>query len=108
MSSRSGMRVADALSHAQTADKVRAIAQASIKYPVGGIKLGDWKVGRELVWSGFGFRFRIAHNADNHAGRAAMGVSVCCHVRRQNDPAGDFDRAGTGLFSSRWPRVSVS
>ncbi|MGB0723410.1 MAG: sulfur oxidation c-type cytochrome SoxX [Gammaproteobacteria bacterium] len=48
-----------------TAAKVMELAKASIKYPEGGIKLGDWKIGRELAWSGFGFR--VGHRNDDHA-----------------------------------------
>jgi sulfur-oxidizing protein SoxX len=50
----------------ETAVKVTQMAKASIKYPEGGIKLGDWKIGRELAWSGYGYR--IGHKVDDHAG----------------------------------------
>jgi L-cysteine S-thiosulfotransferase len=58
-------------------DKVRNLAAASIKYPEGGIKLGDWKKGRELAWSGFGYR--TAHQPDDHSNREAGGNCYNCH-----------------------------
>lgn len=60
-----------------TADKVRALAKASIKYPAGGIKLGDWEKGRVLAWSGFGFR--TAHKPDNHKKREPGATCYNCH-----------------------------
>jgi len=59
-----------------TAGKVSALARASIKYPEGGIKLGDWKVGRELAWSGFGYR--VGHRNDDHS-QAANGPGGNCY-----------------------------
>lgn len=57
--------------------KVMALAAASIRYPEGGIKLGDWKKGRQLAWSGFGFR--TAHNPDKHGPGEAGGNCYNCH-----------------------------
>jgi len=62
---------------AETAAKVTALAQASIKYPEGGVKLGDWKKGRELAWSGFGFR--TAHKPDDHAKTEPGANCYNCH-----------------------------
>lgn len=59
-----------------TAAKVSAMARASIVYPEGGIKLGDWKIGRELAWSGFGYR--IGERVDDH-GTAEYGPGGNCY-----------------------------
>lgn len=61
----------------KTREKVMALAAASIKYPEGGIKLGDWKKGGELAWSGFGFR--LAHKPDDQTKREAGGNCYNCH-----------------------------
>ncbi len=61
----------------KVAAKVSELAQASIKYPEGGIKLGDWKKGRELAWSGFGFR--TAHKPDDHSKQAPGANCYNCH-----------------------------
>ncbi len=60
-----------------TAEKVRALARASIKYPADGIKLGDWEKGRVLAWSGFGFR--TAHRPDDHSKREPGATCYNCH-----------------------------
>ena len=60
-----------------TAEKVRALARASIKYPAGGIQLGDWEKGRVLAWSGFGYR--TAHKPDDHAKREPGATCYNCH-----------------------------
>ena len=62
---------------AATAEKVKAMARASIKYPAGGIKIGDWQHGRELAWSGFGFR--TAHRPDDHSKREPGATCYNCH-----------------------------
>jgi sulfur-oxidizing protein SoxX len=61
----------------KAAAKVSELATASIKYPEGGIKLGDWKKGRDLAWSGFGFR--TAHNPDDHGKQAPGANCYNCH-----------------------------
>ena len=61
----------------KVAAKVSELATASIKYPEGGIKLGDWKKGRDLAWSGFGFR--TAHNPDDHGKQAPGANCYDCH-----------------------------
>jgi sulfur-oxidizing protein SoxX len=61
----------------EQAGKILADARASIKYPEGGIKLGDWKKGRELAWSGFGYR--VGHRIDDHAKREPGGNCYNCH-----------------------------
>ena len=60
----------------ETASKVVALARKSIRYPEGGIQLGDWKIGRELAWSGFGYR--IGHKNDDHS-RAKNGPGGNCY-----------------------------
>jgi len=60
-----------------TAAKVNAMARESIKYPEGGIKLGDWKKGRQLAWSGFGFR--VGHRNDDHGKRETGANCYNCH-----------------------------
>jgi L-cysteine S-thiosulfotransferase len=85
---------------AKTADRIREIAQASIKYPEGGIKLGDWKVGRELAWSGFGFR--TAHNPDKHeAGRAPGANCYNCHQLAEDRTGGTLGPPLTGYGKLR-------
>jgi sulfur-oxidizing protein SoxX len=85
---------------AKTADKILAIAQASIKYPEGGIKLGDWKVGRELAWSGFGFR--TAHNPDKHeSGRAPGANCYNCHQLAEDRTGGTLGPSLTGYGKLR-------
>lgn len=61
----------------KTREKVMALAAATIKYPEGGIKLGDWKKGGELAWSGFGYR--LAHKPDDQTKREAGGNCYNCH-----------------------------
>lgn len=45
--------------------EVQSKAGKSITYPKDGIKLGDWKIGRELAWSGYGYR--VGHKTDDHS-----------------------------------------
>jgi sulfur-oxidizing protein SoxX len=63
-------------SDTETMVKVSALARESIRYPEGGIKLGDWKVGRELAWSGFGYR--VGHRNDDHS-QAKNGPGGNCY-----------------------------
>ena len=60
----------------ESATKVIAMARESIKLPDGGIKLGDWKIGRELAWSGFGWR--AGHRDDDHS-KAKFGPGGNCY-----------------------------
>ena len=59
------------------AAKIIADAKASIKYPDGEIRLGDWKKGRDLAWSGFGYR--VSHKYDDHSKKKAGGNCYNCH-----------------------------
>ena len=80
-------------------EKVMALAAASIKYPEGGIKLGDWKKGRELAWSGFGFR--TAHNPDKHGPREPGGNCYNCHQLATDRTGGDIGPSLTGYGKNR-------
>jgi sulfur-oxidizing protein SoxX len=80
-------------------EKVMALAAASIKYPEGGIKLGDWKKGRELAWSGFGYR--TAHNPDDHSSREAGGNCYNCHQLATDRTGGDIGPSLTGYGKNR-------
>lgn len=62
---------------AKTLAEVNAKARATIKYPEGGIRLGDWKKGGDLAWSGFGYR--IGHKNDNHKKKQPGGNCYNCH-----------------------------
>lgn len=83
----------------KTAARVSELAAASIKYPEGGIKLGDWKKGRELAWSGFGFR--TAHNPDKHEGREAGANCYNCHQLALDRTGGTIGPALTGYGKLR-------
>ncbi len=83
----------------KTREKVSALAAASIKYPEDGIKLGDWKKGRELAWSGFGYR--TAHNPDDHAKRATGGNCYNCHQLATDRTGGDIGPSLTGYGKIR-------
>lgn len=80
-------------------EKVMALAAASIKYPEGGIKLGDWKNGRELAWSGYGYR--TAHNPDDHKTKDAGGNCYNCHQLATDRTGGDIGPSLTGYGKNR-------
>lgn len=61
----------------ETLLEVSKQAREAIVYPEDGIKLGDWKRGRDLAWSGFGFR--IGHNVDDHDKNDIGGNCYNCH-----------------------------
>ncbi len=82
-----------------SADTVRALARASIKYPAGGIKLGDWKKGRDLAWSGFGFR--TAHRPDDHAKREPGATCYNCHQLATDRTGGTIGPSLTGYGKIR-------
>jgi len=65
-----------------TAARVIAMARESIRYPEGGIRLGDWKKGEEIARSGYGFR--VGHRTDDHSDTEPGGNCYACH---QLDPA---------------------
>jgi len=77
-----------------TAVKVNALARNSIKYPEGGIKLGDWKNGRKLAWSGFGFR--MGHKNDDHSKGDPGGNCYNCHQLATDRTGGTIGPSLTG------------
>lgn len=84
----------------KTREKVMALAAASIKYPEGGIKLGDWKKGRELAWSGYGFR--TAHNPDVHDDKRQPGGNCYnCHQLATDRTGGNIGPELTGFGKNR-------
>jgi sulfur-oxidizing protein SoxX len=62
---------------ADTLAAVSKAARQSIRYPEGGITLGDWKKGAELAWSGYGYR--VGHKNDDHRKRETGGNCYNCH-----------------------------
>jgi len=63
---------------AEQAGQIIAGARASMKYPEGGIQLGDWQRGGNLSWGGFGFR--LSEQSDDHSRRAPDGACYNCHA----------------------------
>ncbi|MFA7558628.1 MAG: sulfur oxidation c-type cytochrome SoxX [Hydrogenophaga sp.] len=61
----------------ETLAKVAAAARGTLRYPETGIRLGDWKKGDELAWSGFGYR--IGPQSDDHGIREPGGNCYNCH-----------------------------
>ena len=84
---------------AATLEAVRTAAAASITYPEGGVKLGDWKNGRELSWSGFGFR--LGSSPDDHSRRAAGGNCYNCHQMATDRDGGTVGPSLTGYGKTR-------
>ncbi len=81
----------------EQAMEIQAAAKASIKYPEGGIKLGNWKKGRELAWSGFGYRAgNTTSPDDDHAKGPLGGNCYNCH-QLANDRVGGT--IGPNLFN---------
>ncbi len=84
---------------AKTAEKINKMAMATIKYPEGGIKLGDWKKGRDIAWSGFGFR--TAHKVDDHSKGKPGGNCYNCHQLATDRTGGSIGPALTGYGKLR-------
>ena len=84
---------------AATLEAIRKAAAESIMYPEGGIKLGDWKKGRELAWSGFGYR--IGHNFDDHTKREPGGTCYNCHQLATDRTGGTVGPSLTGYGKTR-------
>lgn len=84
---------------ADTLKKIQEKARASIKYPEGGIKLGDWKKGRELAWSGFGYR--TAHNPDDHSKGEPGANCYNCHQLATDRTGGSIGPSLTGYGKTR-------
>jgi sulfur-oxidizing protein SoxX len=85
----------------ETAEKVVALARDSIRYPESGIQLGDWKIGRELAWSGFGYR--IGHKNDDHslAENGPGGNCYNCHQLATDRTGGNIGPPLTGYGKLR-------
>ena len=81
------------------AGKIIAEARASIKYPERGLELGDWRKGRELAWSGFGFR--VGHNNDDHSTREVGGNCYNCHQMGTDRVGGNIGPSLTGYGKMR-------
>ncbi len=77
-----------------TAAKVNTIARNSMKYPDGGIKLGDWKKGRKLAWSGFGYR--MGHKNDDPNKGDSGGNCYNCHQLATDRTGGTIGPSLTG------------
>lgn len=88
-----------------TADAIRTAAFASIKYPADGIQLGDWKRGRVLAWSGFGYR--VGHNVDDHEKREVGGTCYNCHQFATDRVGGNIGPSLTGYGKTRGNSESV-
>jgi L-cysteine S-thiosulfotransferase len=80
-------------------EKIMTGARASIKYPQDGIKLGDWHKGRELAWSGFGFR--VGHDVDDHSKNTVGGNCYNCHQMATDRVGGDIGPVLTGYGKVR-------
>ncbi len=83
----------------KTAERINKMAMATIKYPEGGIKLGDWKKGREIAWSGFGFR--TAHRPDDHSTGQPGGNCYNCHQLATDRTGGNLGPSLTGYGKIR-------
>lgn len=91
---RSGKEIDD-----KTAERVNKMSMATIKYPEGGIKLGDWRKGRDIAWSGFGFR--TAHNVDDHSRGQPGGNCYNCHQLATDRTGGTIGPSLTGYGKIR-------
>lgn len=83
----------------QQSAKIIADAKASIKYPDGEIKLGEWKKGRDLAWSGFGYR--VSHKYDNHNKKQVGGNCYNCHQIATDRQGGTIGPSLTGYGKLR-------
>ena len=90
-----------------TAQKVSTIARNNMRYPKGGIRLGDWKKGRALAQNAFGFR--VGHKTDQHKKRKPGGMCVNCHVldSRMTIPSGNLGPSLRGYGKTRGQSEAV-
>jgi L-cysteine S-thiosulfotransferase len=84
---------------AEQAGQIIAEARASMKYPEGGIQLGDWRKGGDLAWGGFGFR--LAEQSDDHTRRDPSGNCYNCHAMSPERTGGDLGPSLTGYGKTR-------
>ncbi|MEY6432951.1 sulfur oxidation c-type cytochrome SoxX [Thioalkalicoccus limnaeus] len=61
----------------EQAAEISLAARESVKYPGGDIQLGDWEKGRQLAWSGFGYR--VGERTDDHTKGEPGGACYNCH-----------------------------
>lgn len=61
----------------ETLLEVSKQARETIVYPEDGVTLGDWERGRDLAWSGYGFR--VGHRMDDHENNEVGGNCYNCH-----------------------------
>jgi sulfur-oxidizing protein SoxX len=78
---------------------ISTAARETIKYPEGGIKLGDWERGRELAWSGFGYR--TGHRNDDHDSRQPGANCYNCHQLATDRTGGTIGPSLTGYGKIR-------
>ena len=89
----------------ETLQAVREAAAESIVYPEGGIQLGDWERGRELAWSGFGYR--VGHRTDDHSARPVGGNCYNCHQMATDRVGGNIGPSLTGYGKTRGNNEAV-
>ncbi len=84
-----------------TLAQISATARETIKYPEGGIKLGNWKNGRVLAWSGFGFR--LGHSPDKHESQPEGAGANCynCHQLATDRTGGNLGPSLVGYGTLR-------
>jgi sulfur-oxidizing protein SoxX len=83
----------------ETIQKISTAARETIQYPEGGIQLGDWKKGRELAWSGFGYR--VGHRNDDHSARGPGANCYNCHQLATDRTGGTIGPSLTGYGKIR-------
>jgi sulfur-oxidizing protein SoxX len=69
----------------QLANEIQARERATIQYPEGGIKLGNWKEGEKLANSGYGGRVGRIHPDDPK--KPNGGNCYACHALDPKQPA---------------------
>ena len=74
----SGLEKKGSTPDSAAAQEVQKLAQESIEYPDGGLKMGDWKKGEKIALNAFGFR--VGHKDDDHSKKARGGMCINCHV----------------------------
>jgi len=93
--------------NSSTAQKVSTIARNNMRYPKGGIRLGDWKKGRALAQNAFGFR--VGHRTDQHSKRKPGGMCVNCHTldSKMSIPSGNLGPSLRGYGKTRGQSEAV-
>jgi len=83
----------------EQAARIVADAKATIKYPEGEIRLGDWKKGGDIAWSGFGYR--VGHKYDDHSKQPVGGNCYNCHQLATDRTGGTIGPSLTGYGKKR-------